>query len=215
MPKSLVDDLRSNVKKQFNSSAWVLLCEIQINDTQSFYLTNNVDEVTSDGDLYDPFPISLSGITDGETIDSTDVVVGNISRELASSIDSGNGLSGRYIFLHLVNLADLDNKITERVIINTTKVTQETVVFSCTKFTMEGVRFPNSVYLRQHCRWEFTSTECGVDSSVPSEGQVCTKKLDGDFGCSDWGDREVAAGEARLHPQRYGAFPSIPRGFNV
>lgn len=215
--RSLPSSFNTNKNKIFNGSPWLLLVEIQVTDTESFYLTNSLTSITSNGDTFDPYPISIDKLV-SDTLDSPFVAqlsISNITRELMAYVEQGAGLGGRVCTIQIFNVADLDDTETEKFSILNCSVDSNTIIFDISFFSLEDVNFPSATVTRNHCRWVFGDSHCGLDITNPSiynsgVDSPCTKKVSGDFGCTFWGAREQAAVGTKTHPHRYGAFPGLP-----
>lgn len=222
MPRNIPASFSSEKNKLYQGNPWIILMELQVDATQSFYLTNSLQSVTSNADVYDPYVIELDTISNNsaDELFTGTVTVSNITRQIMAFIEADAGLSGRDLIIQLVNLANPNDTITEEYKIRQTIVTNETITFEISYVSLEEAEFPGSFVSRNACRWEFGSTDCGLDTTNvalynPPTDSTCTKRLNGTYGCIFWGDREVADSLARQHPQRFGAFPSLPAGLRL
>ena len=55
MSRDLSSDFVKQLKTLINTGSWKLFIELQLNDTESVYVTNNEESTTFDSDVYDPF----------------------------------------------------------------------------------------------------------------------------------------------------------------
>lgn len=202
--------------KTVNPSAWVWCFKIQVDadSDEGFWITTNNEAVTIGADTYDPYPVELDNLTESLTgLDNElDINVEDINGDFAYYLLSGDGIVGNLAVITIVNLEDTTAYYTLEYKIVSCKLDNTKVRITVTSMNTADPNFRNLTYQRDFCRWDFTSTECGVNPLVPSPGQICTKRLQGSFGCEDWGDREALAGYTKKHPLRFGAFPSLTTG---
>ncbi len=72
-------------------------------------------------------------------------------------------------------------------------------------------RFPSRRMNRVYCLHKYGRTGCGYNTSRGGSLQTCTKREDGDNGCTAHGLDEVAASLPNNHPRRILLFRGIPR----
>lgn len=219
MPRTLPASFILEKNKLYNENPWLMLIELQVSSTSSFYLTNSMTSITSNGDVFDPYPITLDKIPSSDEGDLTNVriTISNITRELMTYVEESDGLVGKTLLLQIFNAANLNDTYSEKLEVFSSGCTVGSIEIEASYFMLETATFPGAFFVRDYCMWEFGSAECGVDTSNinifnPSVDSTCTKRKSGNFGCIFWGTRESSAGVTVNHPKRYGGFPSIPRG---
>lgn len=215
--RSLPTAYIAKMNKRISSDAWVWLLQIQVDaDTDDgFFLTTNTEEVTFDSVVYDPYPVRVKGFGEDDlgSIKPVSIEIEDISLEIMPYVLSSGGLTGNVVSLKLVNLdAGLTDAFELELQIARARYDSRTLTLEAIPGNLFPAEFPSARYLRDFCQWQFLSTECGVDASVPGPGETCTKRLQGTFGCEYWGDQEVLAAFPRNHPKRYGGFPSLISG---
>ena len=222
MPRNIPNSFNQEKNEFYQSSPWIILIELQVDATQSFYLTNALQPVISNTDTYDPYLIQFETIANNsaDELFKGNIKISNISRQLMAFVEADAGLTGKTLRLQLLNTANLNDTLIEEYEIQETVADSNQLVFQVVYVSLEDAEFPCSFVSRDTCRWEFGSTECGLDTTNTAlfnspPDSTCNKRKDGTFGCIFWGDREVTATLPRLHPQRYGGFPSLPRVLRV
>jgi len=199
-----------------NPNAWIWLLELQADDSNNcFYLTNNNDCVEYGGFTYDPYDLEIGDLAFDLRGDLPEVRVtlSNVTQQIMAFVEAADGLVDKNITIRLTNIeAPFTDVYEEELRVIETEIDNTTIEFTASFLAFEAVGFPGLLFVKDFCRWEFTSVECGVPIGIVAGGEVCTKSLNGSFGCIFWGDREVANFLPREHPNRFGAFPSLPIG---
>lgn len=214
--RSLPTAFIAQKNKLVSAGAWVWCLKIQVDAEadDGFFITSHNDTVTLGSDVYDPYPVSVSGF--GESLDgeqqSINIQIQDALLEFLYYAELYDGILANEVELTLVNLADLTSKYTINLKIDSVTADSKNLTIVAAQFNSFDKGLANMTYQRDFCRWEFLSTECGVDASVPGPGETCTKRRDGTFGCSYWGEQEVLASFPLNHPKRFGAFPSLVTG---
>lgn len=219
MPRTLPASFITQKNKLYNDDPWLLLLELQVSSTSSFYLTNSMTSITSNGDVFDPYPIEFDTIpsADGGELSKVKVTISNITRELMTYVETSDGLTGKTLLIQIFNTANLNDTYSEKLEVYSLGCTSGQITIEASYFMLEKATFPGAFFVRDFCMWEFGGAECDVNISNvsifnPAVDSTCTKRKSGTFGCTFWGARETSAGVTSNHPQRYGAFPSIPLG---
>lgn len=198
-----------------NPNAWIWLFQIQALGDDTFFLTNNNECIEFEGVIYDPLDIELSELSSSLRGDLPEITIAlsNISQEIMSYVETYDGLIGNTIKLQLINTeTEFAESYIEDLLITETSFDNNNIEFVCTFLALEQTSFPGIVYVKDFCRWEFTSDRCGLPAAIVNPGETCTKSLNGTFGCIYWGNQEELNALPRLHPKRFGAFPTLPTG---
>lgn len=96
------------------TSPWVFLFEIQLDESNWEYRTNHVEPVIWNGQTWAPFPIGIPEIrvsSKGE-VPTAQVSVGNVDGFLTDYLRQNAGLSGKQGNIYEVNLEKLDDPVT-------------------------------------------------------------------------------------------------------
>lgn len=221
MSKALTQLMEQHANQLESESPWRWLYEIEVptDPVTRYRLTNNTRALqfgtTSLGVplTYYPFPIFHGGIKEGSNgnLPSIDVSVANVSREISQALATHNGLVGQRVVIRLVNHAELLNsqaQIREDSIVRGVRVTQEIVTFTLAAGNLYERQLPARRITSGHCGFQYGGAACGYSLETGNLA-TCSKLKDGDNGCTEHGDDEVANGLPRRHPERFGAFPGV------
>lgn len=225
---TLTDNSTAHARQLRDEFPWIWLYEIEIPTTPKtrYRLTNYTSPVnfgtnsTGRTLTYAPFPIvhsELRQTLDGE-LPSFQLQVGHASLELAQILEDHRGLKGSEVVVRIVNSSDLSTGVPAfEVVAEVTgcKVTHERVALSIGSKSLVDAVIPPTRYSRTHCGHAYGDAGCGYDLGNPTllaAFPTCNRQRDGANGCEAHGDAEVDAGLPRLHPENFGADPSIPRG---
>lgn len=220
MPRDLTNALKTAKNLISGSSAWMILFEIQITDVEKLHLVNNEESITFNNTIYNPFPIGFEVMEESNSGDLpiVNLVVGNVSREISSYMETRNGLLDCIVIMRWVHTSDLANSnsaLTSTFTIRSSGVTENSASFRLSQHPFFDVPFPHNTFQRSRCRFAFKSTECGWSSaSASQDSTTCDKGLNTENGCSFHGNLYTSAGNTAIHPARFGGFPSIPRKRN-
>jgi lambda family phage minor tail protein L len=198
--------------------AWLYEAEMPTTPPTRFRLTNYNETITygtsSTGSplTYSPFPIAHGGIeqTSEGDLPTIQVDIGNASREVATRVETHGGLIGQPVDIKLVYIGDLSNPapvLEETVQIVGCTMTADVVTFTLSAYNLYKQQFPARRYIARHCPFQFGGPECGYKIAL-GNFPTCTFTL---AACDERGDDEVATGQARQHPERWGGFAGIPR----
>lgn len=195
------------------ASAFLVLWEVQVGDVERLFLVNNEEDVVFDGQTYRKFPIAFSEMEENLRGDLPvlDVAVSNATLEVQAFLERRNGLLDREVRITFVSEALLDDPaaaVSQVFTITSSTADADQVSFRLSQLPLLEINLPHQHYSRTRCRFGFKSPECGftLDSST-----TCSKLQFGENGCSAHGALELAAGQPVTHPDRWGAFASIPR----
>lgn len=214
MTREISQNFATRKNELHSDYAWLELWDVQLNDTEAIYIVNHSTSVTFNSKTYQPFPIGrLERSEDSEgTIPELSITVTNVDRVITEYLEAGD-LLNRTVNMWLVNSNHLS---TSHALFYTYKIqnatmNEESVTFILGQRNLLLHTFPKNRFIRTRCRWVFSndgSTECGYLGSLTT----CDYTLSGANGCEVHGDDEVTNGRQRLHPQRFGGFPSIVKG---
>lgn len=195
---------------------WLYEVRTKSNPPKMIRLTSETSLVTYNGNAYYPAPITHAGIeaTSEGDLPQVEVTIGNASLEVAAILEASDGLIGQQIRVTVAAktlLADTSAAIFEEADIVSASMSSDTLTIRASARNAFRSAFPPFRYTRRKCRWLYGSTECGVDLDQ-TDGFTLTECPGYTLSaCVAVGDAEVAAGRPRLHPERGGFFPAIPR----
>lgn len=151
-------------------------------------LAENDEEITFNGVLYSPFPISVGSIKEssqGEEL-SLDIVVGNISRLIEGYLQTYDLRRKKVTitYVHRDHLSDTDVKYVETFYVQKYSSSQSVVTFTLRPisglFNLLQLKLPLGTVTRGGCEWaargRFKGTECkyaGADTSCNGSLQQC------------------------------------------
>ena len=206
----------AEVHKQRNASPWVWLYEIfaiqNATETKPFRVTSHDQDVVFESKTYRPFPIKHDAVQQDSkgNLPSVQLKVANVRRELNRYVELADGGSTndvRIIGLNKAALATADARIWT-LQIKTASVTAQWVILRLGMPAFYQRPMPLGVYTRHRCEHAYKHPDtCAYAGTLPS----CDKTYNGADGCLVHGADEVMNGRPKMHPRRYGAFPSIPR----
>lgn len=196
--------------KMHGLNPFVWLVEIVTSDAESIRLVCNTQNVTWKAKEYYAADFRISGVRQSKdgAIPTLQLSIPNTTLEGQALLDANDGLVDKKAWIRLVNLNDLSettNVFEDRFLIQATTVTTVAIQFSLGRVDLYQKLVPKRRFFREVCFWGYKSRECGYSGSM----STCSKVLNGPTGCRAHGDDEVANGEERLHPKRFGAFPGI------
>lgn len=220
MPRTPSQPFVEQANAEANEPTW--LYRVNVSDTPEeegegdLFLTNDslpVEFFRTDNEIdspqeYTPFPIKHSGIgsnTEGQ-IDTIQITVSNISREIQAFIENRNALRGRKVTIRQVFRAELDDPdayIEEEYYIDSASASAQSAVFTASsKLDVLNVRIPRRMYLRNYCQWQYKGLGCwkedddggfdAPDGFSLSDYHVHAPEVSGS-------DTAVAVAEARFH----------------
>lgn len=165
---------------------------------------------------WEPFNFSLSPMTQNQEGDLpvVQLTVDNVGRTLMLPLHEGQGLEGNYVYVYLVPRSALTvaypNEEYRRFEfqIASASADDESVTFKLERANFFTRQVPQDRFSARRCRWAFGSEQCGYIQNAVAAYTDCNKTMSD---CILRGDDHVARGLPRLHPQRIGAFPGIPK----
>jgi len=165
---------------------------------------------------YYPFDFEVGTVqrdAEGNSLNLT-VRVSNITREIQSAIELYEGLVGQPARAMLVSSALLSTGIPLFSIegdIITNSATAQDVEIEIGERSAYRDKFPALSVQPHFCSFPYGGNLCGYDTTRSGALLTCSKLLEGENGCREHGDDEVAASLERQHPARFGGFPGVPR----
>lgn len=208
-------NLRVMRLEQNSNQAWIECWEIVCYTGLTLYLTNNNEVLTIDGIQYWPWPIKRQPIERDSDGNVTELLVDvcNIGRDISMRLENG-WFRGQLCTLKIFNESTIASNeyYSERFYVRDVTTTDSWATFRLGAFNLFERPFPANRFLRTRCGRVYGGTDCGYDTTRSGALTTCDKTLSGANGCEAHGTDEVAAGLVRLHPLRFGGFPSIMKG---
>lgn len=97
MPKTLPNDIKQDLIDPYSGGAWFLLCEISVPSYDTFRIARNTEQVTYDGNVYEPANFDVSDQTfssDGSLPRLTLRVAHDANKTLETIMNSSSGAEG-------------------------------------------------------------------------------------------------------------------------
>jgi len=196
---------------------WLYELEVPTEPPTRYRFIRDPSPVTFRGNVYAPFPITHSEVTENNQADlpSLKLTASNATREIISILNTYNGLVGqpcRIILTHSLVLPTNEAVWEEDFTILDTAANDEAVTCTLGDMNLYQAKLPGERMMRFYCRHEYRGGMCGysVDPANPAYLETCDKSLNGLNGCRKHGDSEILAGIPEIHPERFGGFPGIP-----
>jgi len=147
------------------SSAWLLLMEFVIDET-TIRLVDNPEDVVFGGNTYTAASMSISTAqesSDGQ-LASWAIVITDVSRLLAPTLESYDGAIGAAVTLTIVNsklLAENYAELARSFVVKAANVQGDQITVMLSGSNLLTLRCPRYRYLGKHCNWRAGTPECG------------------------------------------------------
>ncbi len=193
-----------------STGEWLELFEVTVNDLGDVLRLVHLNEnVTFRGNVYYRAGLARSDLVeDSESrVPTLTVTIANATLEVQRQLDASDGLVGRrarHLLVHRNHLAGGEAALEMDYIVDDAEGTEQTASLVLSQINPQMEPALNR-FVRNRCRWRYKGLECAYQGSLGT----CDKTLLGTNGCKVHGDNEVAAGQPRLHPARFGGFPGI------
>jgi lambda family phage minor tail protein L len=205
MAKTLPSNMILEKNKIASANPWVILLQIVLKEAgvtqQTFYLTNNNENVTYQAQEYTAFPFLLEPTKQsgkGE-IPTVSLQVGNVTGVIQEYLEALEGGVGSQVKVMVVLLEknnggwDVtgDTELEMDFDVLSTESTDEWINFTLGAPNPLRMRFPKYEYIAEHCNWEFKSKECGYTGGETNCNRTWTR-------CDELNNTE-----------RFGGFPGL------
>lgn len=184
-----------------DGNPWLLLLDIELDDSTTIYLVRNTEDITFDGQVYTAFPFEIEASVQrskGE-IPTIQLRVSNVTRTIQAYLEAYSGLVGNSVTLRVVNNAYLSEDYSEltetfEILASVADATYVALTLGCP--SPLNRRFPLYRYLSDSCRYvsNFKGAECGYSGS----DSTCEGTLD--------------ACRLKSNSARFGGFPGLGKG---
>tara|TARA_R110002110_G_scaffold171854_3_gene374495 strand:- start:628 stop:1302 length:675 start_codon:yes stop_codon:yes gene_type:complete len=189
---------------------WLYEIEVPTSTPTRYRLCAQTEEVTFDGNIYSPFPITHGTMQEGADGDlpTLNLTVSNISREIAGTLETYNGLIRQPVKIMLVlmtNSYDTTPSSSQAILewdfkITAMSINDEAASATLGDISLYEVNVPKNKIAKRYCRFQYRDAQCGYGGVMPH----CDKSLEGPAGCKAHG------GDSPDHPNRFGGFPGAP-----
>lgn len=199
--KTLNASLILEKNKLASASPWIILFEIEIDDSTTLRLAAYLEDVTFDSNTYTAFPAIVDALKEDSQgkLNTLNISVANINRTISAYVENNNML-GRDVTIKIVNSAYLtDNtayiSFTYRV--NKIHISDEVAVFELGHENLFLMNLPRQRYVRTKCRHAYKDSRCGYTGAM----LTCDYTLDGANGCRE-----------HDNTLNFGGAPALPYG---
>ena len=190
---------------------WLYEIEVPTSPLTRYRFCAQTETVTFRENEYFPFPIThetMKETADGD-LPTLNLTVSNISREIAGTLETYNGLIRQPVKIMLVLMAESyytapqsslkavlewDFKITSMA------MNDGGVSATLGDISLYDVNIPKNKISKRYCRFKYRDAECGYGGEM----ERCDKSLEGPLGCKAHGF------DSSDHPSRFGGFPGAP-----
>ena len=189
---------------------WLYEIEVPTSTPTRYRLCAQTEEVTFRDNVYSPFPITHGSMQEGADGDlpTMSLTVSNISREIAGTLETYNGLIRQPVKIMLVlmtNSYDTTPSSGQAILewdfkITAMSINDEAASATLGDISLYEVNVPKTSISKRYCRFQYRDSLCGYGGSQPT----CDKSLEGPNGCRAHG------GDSPEHPDRFGGFPGAP-----
>jgi len=216
MPSTETANLQTARLTLNSTETWAECWELRTGSSNGYFVTSNNEAVTFAGVTYSPFPMTRAAIEKTQAGDITEITVeiANVDRVMGGLTASMNGCVVILRIVNTANLATSTDCYTERFTVRTVDINEASCVLHLGAINPYSLDVPSNRFQRGRCRWlpRYGGAECGYDTTRSGALSTCDGTLNGANGCVAHGTDEVNAGKPRIHPLRFGAWPSILKG---
>lgn len=183
-------------------SCWLALLEIQIPGA-TLYLTNNNENVTWNGQVWQPFPFDLDPLREnsGTEVPVATIRVSNVTRDVLYYLEQAGGEIDFPVIIRVVNsevLGGTDPELELEYVCKRIQYDATWVSFTLAGSQHVARRTPERRYMKDACPYAYGLIECGVSSATITAYPTCAKTL--------------AQCRERSNSKRFGGEPGIPTG---
>lgn len=198
-----------NEHREFNNApTWVALFEFTINNT-TYYYTPNIEEVTCEGNTYEPFPILLEDIDTNSNgdINNIKLTISNIEGVISTALKTSGSIDGEFIVFKVFS-TESENIIYEETfeIISCGPVTSSSITFEIGIFNPWTVKLLQEKYLSDFCWNIYKGKGCYLKRSTGTY----SKPSGFIIGDTDTCNKRREDCQAHNNTLRRNSFPGLP-----
>jgi hypothetical protein len=140
--------------------------------------------------------------------------IDNTGRDLMATLHDGVTLEGNPVSLYLVPRNALTIAYPNHEFqwwafqVSNVQADSERVTLRLERINFFAKTVPQDRFIARRCRWQFGSTQCGYIINSNAAFTTCEKTV---AACTERGLDHLSRGLPRIHPERYGGFPGIPK----
>ena len=197
--KSISSALAIEKNKLATPNPWLVLLDITLTDSTCFFLVNNTEDVTFNGQVYTACPLDIQPPKESSKgeIPSAQLRISNATRVLQGYLEALTGGIGSSVLLRIVNAGLLEENYSDLEMtfyVLSCVCNAQWVTFNLGAPSPLRKRFPLYRYIASHCNWQYRGAECGYNGAIAD----CTRTLDD---CRNHGNSA-----------RFGGFPGLQGG---
>jgi len=202
MSISLSSTQKGEKNRTSTSSCWLWFLQVTLLDSSVYRYVMNTEELTYDGDKYEPagFDVGIIKSDTQGTVPQTVLKVTNAGRLMQQLLEDNDACEGATVVLTRVNskLAGEDHsELSYTFTVMGAEADYEWVYLTLGSFNPINRQFPLGRYKAYHCDHIYEGAECGYSGALSS----CDHTLDGDNGC-----------EVHGNSARFGGFLGMKNG---
>jgi len=170
MPNELTTLQKLEKNRLYSGGAWIVLLNININDTYYVKVCNNNEDITFGGNLYYAFPFSMEVITledsKGEINDIT-LKVSNLTGIIMNYIEKTDGAINSTITISVVSSKHLEEAAVFEEMMKIASISYDDswIELKLSADYITSFRIPIRTYKRDFCDYQFKSVECGYSGT--------------------------------------------------
>ena len=207
--------LTPETTKVSSTDRFIWIFEVEVGASEVIRVADDNSNVTWNGDTYYAYPMTVPKLKDsqGTETQTLELTLFNVDNLVTDRLRDGE-LLGKIVTFRLVHSSSLGSSSTYLIQREATILSAD-VQRQFVKLTLGGVNWLNKVlgrrFLRLRCHHVYGGPSCGYDIDRTGALATCDRTFAGSNGCKVHGDDEETNGLARLHPLRFGGFPTIPK----
>lgn len=182
---SVINAIEKN--KLASDNSFLVLLEIQLVDTDTgltvdtVFVANNNEDVTYDLNVYVAFPFDITLKQEAGGVPEITMTAKDFQKILTKQIGELSGATGSKVIMRVVNTGNLtaEPELEETFDVIDSSASDFSINIKLGAENALRRRFPNSMQMRDRCRWKYKSAECGYVGALAS----CDLTLQGANGC--------------------------------
>lgn len=175
--KTLPANLILEKNKLATPSAWLVLLKITLPDNTVLRLVNNTEDIVYQANTYTAINFNLESTKSSGTgqIPTVQLSISNVTRIIQAYLENLDGAVDSEVLLTVVNSAYLAENYAELEMlfsVLSTKANAQYVTFELGAPNPLRKRFPQYLFIGNHCNWRFLFAECAYAGWKASNPQL-------------------------------------------
>ena len=219
MTRSIIDNAAFIAEKNAKVNGPIWLYNIELVPGSTAYDIKMAEwdtDITYKGLVFVKYPITHDGISENSSgeIDSLNVTISNVSREMSAYIEANDGLRGLKVTIWQVFknlLADTHAYIEDVFWIDSCGYNQQAATFVLKgKIDLVNITIPTRKFSRDYCQFTYKGYGCWEWSDSGDPGSALVASATFTAGSPDTCNHRILDCERHCNQARFGAFPGIP-----